>query len=855
MILNTKKSFQFYILFFVIMVQVITLNAQQDTIYYNIDWKETVKDSAAFFRPPVKKEGDLFRVEDYYISGQLQMSALSKNEYKALFHGKVTWYNEDGTVYQSGYYDNNRLDGEFVSYLNKKKLIAIYKDGYFIKGASNRGRGQGSFYTEIKNDTIIDIVYDGDINGIRYETYSVKKGSRFLSKYYDKKGELIAELIEAGNGNRSGAEVFYYYQPMRVKQISYYSFGQYLGETFFYRNGHVRTKFEQKPEFKKSYYTTEGEELGSVTYTLDNSYLKPKNGTEYHFSYSYKSGQEGVVVSTKTYKDAILIKDQLYYENGILKSVNTYNNNTKELQVSYNSKGEEIARITYKNYYPFTGTEIVGDKKSTYSEGELIKEVNYYPKTQIVFSEKTQESEIYFNKEGLVLGILDVEYQNKYAKPLNGKRFYPGYDTEISSIETFEDGYVIERTTYRAKILEDKTKQIYKRIEYYKSGTYDKIREVIYNSNGSKQSDITYKGYNKTLGKFYNEKDELIGTYDYTKKDGVLYEFFHESNEIQLIREEKNAELIKLKKYDYGLNRSYNQINPVLIEEIDVTCCSKSYSKDGQLFAEAIYKDGLPWDGTVYDSSSRIKLDIKNGVKDGVYVKYSYNQGQILEEGQYVDNKKDGIFKTYNYRGELLNTKTYKNDLLNGKAVYYNEKAEVISSLIFKDDKPFEGKKIIDTGYNTKPTEETFSKGFITKKVSYDENGKRISKYENGEEVETIAYYKDSDTKRLKYTLNKFYVNGEVIRYDESGKEQNKAIFKNNKLESGVVYISGSITYDNNVNYIILSKQTDKLTIKLIGHNGETIFFANENLKEGRSVNYINKLGIYLDNISPKSLY
>ncbi|MUU77911.1 toxin-antitoxin system YwqK family antitoxin [Winogradskyella endarachnes] len=853
MILNFKKGFQFYMLFVFGLIQ--TLSAQQDTIYYDIGWKETIKDSAAFYRPPIKKEGDLYRIVDFYVSGQPQMSALSKNKDTAVFHGEVTWYNEDGSINQSGNYENNRLNGEFISFLGKKKLIAIYKNGYFIKGATNRGRGQSSFYTEIKNDTIIDIVYDGDINGIRYETYSLKKGRRFLSKYYNKKGELIAELNEADNGNRNGAEVFYYYQPMRVQQISYYPFGQYLGETFYYRNGQVRTKFEQKPEFKKSFYTLEGKELGSVTYTLDNGYLKPKAGTEYHFSYSYKAGREGVVISTKTFEDAKLIKYQLFYDNGILKSETTYNNNTKELQVSYNNKGEEIARIRYKNDYPYTGTEIIGDKTSTYKEGKLIKEVSYYPKTKMVFCEKTQEAETYFNKEGLIIGTLEIDYKNNYAKALNGKRFYPGYDTEFSSIETFKDGYLIERTNYRPKTLEDKTKQIYKRTEYYKSGTYDKIREVVYYNNGSKQSDITYKGYNKTLGKFYNEKEELIGTYDYTKKDGVLYEFFYESNVIQIRKEEKNGALIKLKKYDYGLNRSYNQINPVLIEEIDVTCCSKYYSKDGQLFAEAIYKDGLPWSGTIYDSSSRIKLDIKNGVKDGIYEKYSYNQNQILEKGQYVKNKKDGVFKTYNSRGELLNTKTYKNDLLNGEAIYYNDKGEIVSTLIFKDDKPFEGKKIINNSYNTTPTEETFSDGFITKKVSYDENGKCVSKYENGEEVESIAYYKDSNKKRLKYSVDKYYINGEVIRYDKSGTEQNKAIFKNNKLESGVVYLSGSIAYDNNVKYIILSKQTDKLTIKLIGHNDETIFFANQNLKKGYSVNYINKLGIYLDNISPKSLY
>ncbi|WP_299099108.1 hypothetical protein [uncultured Winogradskyella sp.] len=843
------------ILLLIVLSSVLKINAQQDTIYYNIDWKETVKDSAAFYRTPVKKEGDLFRIEDYYISGQLQMSALSVTEDKALFQGKVTWYNEDGSVYQSGHYDNNRLNGEFVSYLNKKKLIAIYKDGYFIEGATNRGRGRNSFYSKIENDTIVDIVYDGDIEGIRYETYRVKKGARFLSKYYDEKGELIDELKETIKGYRTGAEVFYYYHPMRVKQISYYPFGQYLGATSFYRNGQVRTKFEKEPEFKNSYFTTEGVALGSVTYTLDNNYLNPYNGTEFKFSYSSREEFEGVILSERTYKESKLQKDAFYYENGSLKSFNTYNNGTKELQVSYNEEGEEIARITYKDYYPYSGTEIVGDKRSTYKEGELVKEINLYPKTDLIFNEKTQEKETYFDKKGKVIGTLFIEYKNNYGKPLNGKRFFPGYDIDISSVETYEDGYVIERTTFRPKLLGEKKKVIFKRTDFYKGGSYEKVREIVYYSNGSKQSDITFKSYNKMLGKFYNDKDELIGTYDYAKMDGVLYEFFYDTNEIQLIKEEKEGELIKLKKYDYGLTRNYDKVNPVLIEEIDIACCSVSYLKNGDVFAKSTFKDGMPWEGTLYDQSSRVKLTVKNGVKEGAYKKYDYGQKQILEEGQYVNDKKEGVFKSYSYLGKIQSTETYKNDILNGEAVYYDDEGEVISSLIYKDNQPFEGKKIINSGYNDKPTEETYKNGFLTEKISYDDNGRRISKFENGKEIETLAYHKNTDVKRLKYTVDNNYINGEVIRYDESGKEQNKAIFKNNKLESGVVFISGSITYDNNVNFIILSKQTDKLTIKLIGHNDETIFFAKENLKEGRSVNYINKLGIYLDNITAKSLY
>ncbi|NRD20856.1 hypothetical protein HNV08_12435 [Winogradskyella eckloniae] len=845
------------ILLCIILGAVLNISAQQDTIYFSIDWKETVKDSAAFFRPPIKKEGDLYRIEDFYASGQPQMSALSKSENNTLFHGKVTWYNEDGTVSQSGNYVNNRLNGEFISFLNNKKLTAIYKDGYFVEGESNRGNAasRNSFYTEIKNDTILEIVYDGDIKGIRYETYSLKKGGRFLSKYYDDKGKLISELRSTRNGYQKGKAVYYYYYPMRVKQIAHYPFGQFLTESFYYRNGQVRTEFEQKPEFKKSFYTPNGDLLGRITYILDNNYLKPNNGTEFKFFYSSNKDAEGVIVSKKVYKDTKLQSEEFYYENGQLKTISTYNDGKKEQQVSYSENGEEIARMSYKDYYPITGTEIIGDKKSIYKDGELIKEINVYHNTDIVFSEKTQDKETYFDKEGRVLGILNIEYQNKFGKPLNGKRFYPGYDIDISSIETFEDGHIKEKTSFKPKVLEDKKIEIYKRTEVYKSGSYEKEREIVYYSNGSKQSEITYKSYNKIIGNFYNDKEELIGTYDYAKKDGVLYEFFYDSDEVQLMKEQDNGKLIKLKKYDYENYRSYEKVNPVLIEDIDVSCCAATYLKNGDVFSKATFKDGTPWNGTIYDFGLREMMTIKNGLREGAYKKYSYGQTQIIEEGQYANNKKEGVFKSYNYLGNVQSTETYVNDQLNGKAVYFNDKGEEVSSLIYKDNKPFEGKKTTDAGNYSKPTEETYSNGFLVERVSYDDNGKRITKFENGQEIETVAYHVDSNKMRLKYTVENMYINGDVVRYDESGKVQNKAVFKNNKLESGVVFISGSITYDNNVKYMVLSKQSDQLTIKLIGHNDETIFYAKENINAGSRANYINKLGIYLDNISPKSLY
>ncbi|EPR74726.1 Phophatidylinositol-4-phosphate 5-kinase [Winogradskyella psychrotolerans RS-3] len=504
----------------------LNLEAQQDTIYYTISWKQTIKDSAAFFRAPVKKEGDLFRIEDYYISGQKQMSGLSKYEDKDFWVEKLSWFTEDGKLYQQGNYTKNRLDGEFITFLNDKKLTAIYKNGHIKSGAQNHNQSSNHIYTEVKNDTVKEVIYGNDINGIRYESFRTLKKGHFRTKYYDKKGDAIGEINTLNNGFRKGVEVFYYFGPMRIKQINYYPFERLLGHEDYYPNGQIRTKFQTEPEYKKTYFTEDGTEIGSVTYNLYNDYLKPMEGTEIVFSYSYKEEVMGQILSSRTYNNGLLEKEELYYDGGKIKSLTTYTNNIKELQVSYDHTGNELSRMVYKSYYPYNGVEISGNKTSTYKEGELIEELKYYTDTNILFSKKNKEEEVYYNKEGVVMGILKVEYKNRYAQPLNGTRYEIGYDSKISNIETYKDGNVIERTKFITKLVGKDNLVDFKVTEYYNIDQYSKTREVNYYSNGARQSDITYTDYDKTLGKFYNDKNELIGTYDYDKKHGKLYEFF-----------------------------------------------------------------------------------------------------------------------------------------------------------------------------------------------------------------------------------------------------------------------------------------------------------------------------------------
>lgn len=835
-----------------------TLIAQQDTIYYKSNWRPTtVKDSASFFRPPVKKEDDLYRIEDYYMSGQVQMSGLSESETKNLWDGKVTWYNEDGSILQQGTYNKNRLEGEWISFLGKKKLIAEYKNGFFIKGERNSGFSSNKIYAKKLGDTLIEIGYEENLEGIRYENYSTTAKGRYLSKYYGNNGQLIGERNLLDNGYVKGVEVSYYFGPMRVKEIRYYPFEQFLGATVYYPNGQVRTLFEQKPEYKKTYYKPDGTRLGVMNYRLNQTNLKPVSGTEYYFPYTYKAEEVGIIQSLRVYEDEKLLKQEEFYRDGKTKTIITYKKGfNKDLQISYDEKGTEIARATYEGYYPLNGTEISKDKRATFKDGELVEEINYYPKTEIVFCRKTQGKEVYYDSDGIILGTLETEYKNNYGKPLNGTRFYASYsDNKITSFEDYKDSKIIKRTSFRDRLMNDTLILTFKTEDFFDTDGYSKNKEINYYSNGAKQSEIEYEKYKKIIGTFYNNQGKLLGTYNYEKKDGILYEFFDDSDEIKVMQEDIDGKVVRLKRYNYGSNNRFGDIDPVLQEDIDVNCCAKFYTKEGDLFAEATFKEGLPWKGTIYDSKARTKFTLKDGKRNGTYGKYDFNQKNKLEDGQYSNDLREGVFSTYDYKGLLTKKETFKADKLNGESTFYNKEGEEIASIDYKDDLPINGTKIFNTGGVRTSFEETYADGVLIKKVSFDKNGgKRETKYENGVEAETTAYYKDSDKKRLTYAVKNNYLNGLVIRYDESGKEQNRAIFENNKLKSGTVFIT-SRDSDRRVTYMVLTKTDTKVSVTFKDTDDKVLFTAEEIVEEGYSQSYINKMNLDIYYLAPDRLY
>ncbi|WP_350287128.1 hypothetical protein [uncultured Croceitalea sp.] len=830
------------------------VHAQKDTIYYDAKWKPAQKDSASFFRPPVKKSGELYVVEDYYISGQLQMKATSKSADRDIWHGTVAWYTEDGNIYQQGSYSNNRLDGDFITYLKGEKLVAKYNKGYFISGKANTPSGSLQRYVEKKNDSLKEVLYDKDINGIRYETFSAEGNRSYLSKYYDKGGKLLGERTLLPNGYYKGVEVFYYYSPMSVRDINYYPFGQLLTSSVYYANGQVREEVGKEPTWSKTFYTPSGKLLGKIAYEIERDRLKPMNGTEFVFAYAKRNERQDLIRNSRTYKDGVLTAEKIYHDNGALKSETSYKNGTRTFQVSYTAEGEELARMVYKDYRPYDGTEIQYDRKGTYKAGELIEEVIYYPKSEIPKSKKTQSVETFYDKEGKVLGELQLEYKNGYTTPVQGKRYTMDYaNGDVTAIEVYKEGVVSGRMSFRKrKVGEDQTKT-FKRIEEYGNDGYQLIREIKFYSNNKKQSDVAFKNYKEAKGTYYDIDGNEIATYDYENKTGTLYEFFVDSDVIKRIETLENGKSMRLKRYDYGVSDGYGKINPVLVEEIDVNCCATFYSAKGDVLGEVTFKEGKPWEGTIYDSTKRTLHAIKEGKRNGTYKKIDYNTS-VLEKGEFINNQEEGVFTYYDYQGDVQRTENYKAGKLDGKATYFDKAGKVTSQVDYKNGLPINGTRILGVYYGKEPNQETYKDGALIERVNHGKNGKTVSLFKDGAETQTTAYYKDSDKKRLQYTMSNTTLDGQVTRYDQKGATEHNATFKNGKLVSGTVLLLPQYQ-DNSLQYIKVQKNENVYAIKYVDFDGNVVLKAEEKLTEGVATRYLDKLGVDLNYVTGDRLY
>lgn len=123
---------------------------QTDTIYYDANWEETVKDSAEYYRISEKKER-LYHVRDYYLSGALQMEGNYTSFDPDIREGYFKWYYESGQKFAEGNFVHGQREGLWTFWFPdglKKEVIEFSpkKPDYFsVKWRSKRVKNSINF--------------------------------------------------------------------------------------------------------------------------------------------------------------------------------------------------------------------------------------------------------------------------------------------------------------------------------------------------------------------------------------------------------------------------------------------------------------------------------------------------------------------------------------------------------------------------------------------------------------------------------------------------------------------------------------------------------------------------------------
>jgi antitoxin component YwqK of YwqJK toxin-antitoxin module len=258
----------------------------------------------------------------------------------------------------------------------------------------------------------------------------------------------------------------------------------------------------------------------------------------------------------------------------------------------------------------------------------------------------------------------------------------------------FEEYYVSGENKLSTTYLNDKPNGIHKEwgedgklevVYFYDNGNQDQTKVWwVSNTIGDRSFDKIKKGQalyaeknNIYLGKIPSEKwkgydDNLFsGTgYQFNEHDNIIQELYCLNGQIQLHSIYlDNGNLIAEIKYEDGQ----------CIEKV-----SYMYSEDMMTESKSIIKlmDQMVYEREFWSNDVLLVRWKRNGLS-----KKWYENGQIEEEGQYIDGKRDGLHREWYENGNIKSERNWNSDIPIGTFITYLINGKKESEAIYEDGK------------------------------------------------------------------------------------------------------------------------------------------------------------------------
>lgn len=405
--------------------------------------------------------------------------------------------------------------------------------------------------------------------------------------------------------------------------------------------------------------------------------------------------------------------------------------------------------------------------------------------------------------------------------------------------------YLLLAVGFPGLLIAQQTKEGYNKL-YYSNGKLSSegtIRDgkpdgywKNYYENGKLKSEGNRKDFKlDSLWKFYSQKGllYLIYTYKGGRRNGFKYTYTplpkDSSKGILSSKENYVNDTLQGNSYMYKGGKLF-QIKP--FKDGLAEGRSLQFNKDSLITIITIYKGGF------IKKVTKINQVNTEGHKEGLWQTF-YADLTVKWEGTYTDGKRDGYFKTYNEKGEMLSVEKYINDVLQANPpelakldikTTYNSNGTVQSTGPYKDNVPFGEHRNYDT--NGAPVradiydsgmivasgpidsgdvqegdwKEYFMNGKLKDEGKYDKglkvgewkyyfsDGKKFEsgKYANGKQTGPWMWYYDDGNIRRESNFSKGQEDGDFIEYNDSGKVITKGQYDDGLKEGTWVYQLGN---------------------------------------------------------------
>ncbi|MBP7166385.1 MAG: hypothetical protein KBB64_01840 [Bacteroidia bacterium] len=629
---------------------------------------------------------------EYHHSGKIQFiihyAIREVNGKKvSLKNGLYQSFNSNGSVANYQNFIDDKKDGKCLEYYptGRLKKSAVYKEDklhgpsldYLENGTLERSM---TYYETIQiGDSTYRNIYDGE--KLQYfrsgmlqsrEVYDMGKKTGTWERYYEGSG-LLTEKKSFENNLQTGPYLYYDHLGNKSTESTYIILKTDSGD------------FSMKHGPEKAW------NKGALTMETTHVYNKEEGiRTTYH--------PNGKIAGTMQFKNGLLQGPTIeYYENGTIKSSRTYksyydySNSPKYNSIGWQKQYDEAGNITSKYYYDTAGqvTQSLLYENNRITRLSIDKhfEINYSPShkiSSVIFRNRYHQESfgLYYYQNGRIRrinfqnpdlsdnSIIDISYDGKYfrttsARHEGSEKLKPGdaicnyvrsmIGEELAPSPLFTD--TVLNGEYILKYTNGKPLCIIHFKDDFPDGSF-----LVFDP--WKGDTMIYRNFNEGLvNGYYIEK--FAGKYPVCKgqtpdSTGIGWEELFQVNGLPSSR------------------KTYNKIPGQTIENYDYfdTGILKSVSN----YAKKTY---VHYD---YDG----KITSQNVIVNDTVTRYTdFHPGTIKlkTERYYIRDKMDSTITTYHLNGRKSSVLRYKNNKRNGLYETFDENGDTTYSATFINDK------------------------------------------------------------------------------------------------------------------------------------------------------------------------